>query len=519
MRVLHKFDHGLGDCTMFSAVLRHLKEYKPDWTNDVLCPDAGKHLCFVGAADVYQTPPAKKYDQVIHHDWPECIESWHDSPGTKAAKCLRSIFGIKPDPELLGYDVHVTEDAEKLAGEYVAKLPNKPFALVHYQGNTSTGQKNLSHDVVGQLAKWLIVNGMTPVILDWDNRSPLPNNTTIFKASIPTNAGVIAALIRKAKLFVGIDSGPCKVAYSTTTPTVTVWTGYHPYHYADHTPNAVHLVPHEHQHSLRGNRSFATQYFLSNYRHTVYDPNHLFPALSAAIVSLLKIEELPMAEYLKSTAFDADYYEEHRIGGLDYLEYGDWQRNYAKWIVEALDLKGKTVLDVGCACGSIANGFAEQGTLVSGIDPNEHMISLGRQKWLKGTLKICDAVNLHYWGDKTFDFIHSAQVFEHFKPEHVPLILKEIHRVTKDGGRMFFALDTTEMYERQGRKIEDEDPTHYCVKPQAWWKKLLAKTGWEIDEESGKKLTDHPGSYFSKYDWDWFCVRKVTPVVPAPGPR
>ncbi len=137
------------------------------------------------------------------------------------------------------------------------------------------------------------------------------------------------------------------------------------------------------------------------------------------------------------------------------LNHGGWQENYERWFVEALKLKGRSVLDVGCARGSIACGFGKTGALVSGCDANEHAIVKGREHWLADHLKIRDATNLHYWKDGTFDFVHSAQVFEHFKPELVPHILAEVNRVTKPDGVLFVCLDTTETFARQGRDLEE----------------------------------------------------------------
>ena len=75
---------------------------------------------------------------------------------------------------------------------------------------------------------------------------------------------------------------------------------------------------------------------------------------------------------------------------------------------------------------------------------------------------------------------------------------------------MFFcALDTEELYARQGRKAELEDPTHACIRPMKWWHKRLQETGWRICSSEFKQLMlSHPESFLKHYDWDWFVARR-----------
>ena len=113
----------------------------------------------------------------------------------------------------------------------------------------------------------------------------------------------------------------------------------------------------------------------------------------------------------------------------------------------------KRVLDVGCACGAVLRGLGDAGAIVQGVDLSEYMIQLGREKWpdMAPLLKVADAVNLHSFEDGHWDAIHTAQVAEHWRPELVPLVLRELHRVTASGGLLFCALDTEELFARQGR--------------------------------------------------------------------
>lgn len=211
---------------------------------------------------------------------------------------------------------------------------------------------------------------------------------------------------------------------------------------------------------------------------------------------------------LTATSYDARYYDEHREAGLDYAVYGDWQRNYGRWFVESLGLRGRLVLDAGCACGAIAQGIQDAGAFACvGVDLCEHMLAIGRQRFPYLKLWTCDAINLHHFPDACFDAIHSAQSAEHWRPEYVPLILAELHRVTRPGGLLFVCLDTVELFERQGRDVLKEDPTHVCIRPREWWHDRLSGAGWRDDtDQHATTLERHP--LRPANDWDYFVLRK-----------
>lgn len=219
---------------------------------------------------------------------------------------------------------------------------------------------------------------------------------------------------------------------------------------------------------------------------------------------------------LTATTYGREYYDQHAAAGLDYLGHGYWQANYAAWIVDALGLRGKHVFDVGCACGSILRGFGEAGAYVCGCDLSEEMIELGRQKWpdQRPLMRVCDAVNLHYYADDLFDLVHSAQVAEHWRPELVELILAELRRIAKPGGRLLCFLDTAELCEKHHRDPAAEDPTHICIRPLAWWHDRLQAAGWQVlpaDRPPASTLHDHAASYFRSYDWGWFLAQNGEP--------
>jgi SAM-dependent methyltransferase len=525
MRVLHKFFHGIGDAVAFTAVLKHLKRAYPDWVNTVHT-SIGKHSAFTGLANHVQyvtEPDHSQFDRVISYDWPECGVAWDDSPSTKAALCLRQVFQIRPDWDLLSYTIQVGPEAQADADEYLATLPaSRGVVFLHYQGNTSSSRKSLDHGTAHKICDYLIREGYTPVILDWDRRSPLPDNKAIFCPDVTNglwqstgtgDAEVIGALLKRAALFIGVDSGPQKCAWAVGCPSLNIWTAHHPVHYCDRADGALHIVPAGHGALIRGNRAAGEKFFQERYQSVTYDTRTLTDTIRNEVARLLKLNPMTNPEGLKAVGYTEDYYLEHFKAGLDYLNYGEWQRDYGEWIVNALSLKAKTVLDVGCACGSIAAGMAEAGAFVSGVDLSAEMIARGRARWEGFPLFVCDSVNLHRWPDCSFDFLHSNQVFEHFRPDLVPFILRELLRVSKPNGLLFCVLDTVEQFARQNRRSENGrevggDATHICIQPLNWWLEQATAAGWRVDPPVLDLLKAAPGSFFRRYDWDSFTLRK-----------
>lgn len=536
-RTLIKFNHGLGDSVQLTCVFRHLKKYRPDW-DLYLRAKRGKHTAGRGHCvrvwhDQEEAPP-RDFHQTFDLPWWENYNGYGDCPNSKVTNCLREVFKIDPDPGLMKYQLFWDEEDLRVTREYLESIgcaakPDGRYnaVLIHYEGNTSPWKKNLDHATARFLCGRVADRGYVPVILDWDKRSPLPDQKTIFNPGVGVgdvwggfgsgDSCRIAALVQQSSLFVGIDSGPQKCAGATTTPSVGVWTGHHPVQFYDLCDNVLHLVPENWREVPPCQNKGVGDYFEAHYRFKPYA--HLHTELAATAASALTGEDPAglrsriMGEILRATGYDgADYYEEHKAAGLDYLDYGGWQRDYARWLCDAMGWKGRKVLDVGCACGSILRGLGEAGVVVQGIDVCAHMIDLGRRKWpdMDPLLHHCDAADIKVYGDGVWGGVHCAQTAEHWLPEKVPVILRELNRVCKPGATFFCCLDTQELYDRQNRDPSAEDPTHYCVKPMSWWYDQLASAGWEVcSGEYADYLTGIPGSYLTRYDWDWFVARKA----------
>ena len=465
--VLLEFPHGLGDLVQLSVILRHLTKHNPTAAVDVVCEDE-KSLSHSGLERHRFGFHAPRYseggwDQVVRVAFPEFTGDVSGFPNTKCYRCLTEELGIAPEKDLFTYSIVVGADARARAGRYLGGISSRtpdergrfPVVVIHYQGCSSRMNKDLPNESVQELCSAALLRGRSVVILDFERLSPLVDQSRVFA---PLNGNTVwsrpgiadpetmAAMIDQCELFMGIDSGPLHVAGALTVPAIGVWTHHHPVRYFDLAPNVLHLVPSGSKRLAGGPN--AEKFFQENYRHKTY--GCLRSAMIEEMHLCLKGDMEPTKPRssalpgLTATGYDEQYYVEHVNAGLDYLGHGDWQRQYATWLADVFRWRSMSVLDVGCACGSIMRGLGHAGIVVQGVDVSEFMVNRGRRKWpdQAALMHVGDAINLHWWPDAEWDGLHSAQVAEHWRPELVPFILRELGRVTKPGGLFFCTLDT-----------------------------------------------------------------------------
>jgi ADP-heptose:LPS heptosyltransferase len=285
-KVLIKFRHGLGDAVQLTIVLKHIQQQCPSWVVDVESL-VGKHTCFYGLCNASYRAKRdnvnfNSYDKIFNVGWHDPDTTMRfDCPATKATRSLIKEFKLEPNPELFTYEVPISKEANIFAQQYLNLLPQKRgFVTIHYQGNTSRSNKNIPENIIKNIIQSITAAGYMVIILDWDNRSNLPNKKNVFrpgkKEKIWNNTGTgdastIAALIQKSALFIGIDSGPLHVAGATSTKSIGVWIKHHPIHYFDIANNVIHLVANPPQQYVRSNnKTKIIEYFEENYRYKYY---------------------------------------------------------------------------------------------------------------------------------------------------------------------------------------------------------------------------------------------------------
>lgn len=306
--MLLKFWHGLGDAVQFTVVLKHLAREYQGWNIDVV-GKRGKHTAFRGLCrqtfhEDEPRPGDAAYHSVRDVFWYENYNAYANCPNSKVTNCLAEAFGVIYDPTLGRYEVRPEMEDFQMTAAYLRSIGcvevgrdgsdgtrgRYNAVLFHYQGNTSPEKKNLSDDLVLGLCRQVIDQRMVPVILDWDRRSRLPDQRTIFCPAVAPDdpwggfgsgdAARITAMIAQARAFVGIDSGPGKCASATDTPSIIVWTGHHPVQFHDPAPNTTHIVPAHHRTLPPANNASVAAYFEQHYRFAPYPAEGLASILA-----------------------------------------------------------------------------------------------------------------------------------------------------------------------------------------------------------------------------------------------
>jgi len=187
----------------------------------------------------------------------------------------------------------------------------------------------------------------------------------------------------------------------------------------------------------------------------------------------------------------------------DYLT-GAFERKYAEMAVERLSVgEGETVLEIGFGPGHCLKRMAEsvgQTGKVYGVDISSGMLEVTRRRLAKARLMdrvelYCgDAVNLPY-GDNTFDAVFMSFTLELFDTPEIPMLLGEVKRVLKPGGRIAVASMSKEngeslllrLYEWAHRKW----PKYVDCRP-IYLEQSLRDAGYEIRKKERAKLFGLP---------------------------
>lgn len=276
---------GMGDILQSSVILKHIARYRPNWLVDMLVPRGTggglKHLCNA----VHESDPDMSgYDSIFEWHLAESYPNAFDRPLTKHAYALQHTFLIPEyDQDLANVECLVSPQAIHRARRWCrlsfpsANGDNWPIVLVHYQGGSSGHRKDLQDWQALEICDVVKQAGRIPVLLDWSKKCP-------FLASVirpsddlwgGSDAEVIGGLVMCAEAYVGIDSGPAKIASTTETPTLICWTKNHPLRYHDPADNTTHLVPREWSQSepISGDERLI-DFFKANYRFQEYKSEH-----------------------------------------------------------------------------------------------------------------------------------------------------------------------------------------------------------------------------------------------------
>jgi predicted O-methyltransferase YrrM len=246
------FHHGLGDCSnaahLFALYIRLGYSIEVECTPDkaTLFEAAGCRVVS-HAAEAHQWYHAPAAGRPEHHDhWSGNKTAWNISRGPLPGigdytERWHDLCAIKLD-----LDRFVTLSVEQEVDGYIRGLP-RPIILFAPQGNTSPESKNLDHPTQSEVLRGLLdLTDGTVIQLDWDQRVfKLPNWRVRHLGDDwrPLGTTELYALIRRADLVIGCDSGILHFTRFTDTPALGVWTWHYPSQYALPRKDTLHVVP------------------------------------------------------------------------------------------------------------------------------------------------------------------------------------------------------------------------------------------------------------------------------------
>ncbi len=111
------------------------------------------------------------------------------------------------------------------------------------------------------------------------------------------------------------------------------------------------------------------------------------------------------------------------------------------WIDNAIGLRGKRILDVGCGGGLLAEGMAVRGAEVTGIDLSEKPLGVARLHLLESGQKVdyrkISAEQMAEEMPGAFDAVTCLEMLEHV-PDPASIVAA-CARLVKPGGQVFFS--------------------------------------------------------------------------------
>jgi hypothetical protein len=229
------FPHGLGDCVHFAHQLPLYT--RRGYRIEVVCsPD--KQILFAPC----QVKVTSNSDGAVHVPWQEGL-----LPGPEAlwnnvwkwSKAARNL-SVAPLPDIgspqdlwdeysrqrLNIWPYLPSEAHREVREWLQTV-TRPVILLHTHGNTSQNRKNLDAGHCESLYRSLLrETGGTLVLLDWDDRVPRLAHSRVRHLTDDwkrIDTARLLALIGRAELMIGVDSGPLHATRFFQTPAIGVW--------------------------------------------------------------------------------------------------------------------------------------------------------------------------------------------------------------------------------------------------------------------------------------------------------
>jgi len=189
--------------------------------------------------------------------------------------------------------------------------------------------------------------------------------------------------------------------------------------------------------------------------------------------------------------FDASYFRGGRSNYCDYLRDHRFPL-VARTLTQTLELRGKRVLDCGCAVPYLVHELRKLGVGAVGFDISDYAAERVRREKL-GWFLVADARFIPF-ADRSFDAVIASELVEHVPSEHEALLLAELCRVSK---RMVLVRTPWAPSEA------DRDDTHVNIHPPDYWKARMRELGFASREDLEERYARAGRMMFPGF-FDWF---------------
>ncbi len=114
------------------------------------------------------------------------------------------------------------------------------------------------------------------------------------------------------------------------------------------------------------------------------------------------------------------------------------EKHFTDMGLQMLDVQPhESILEIGCGTGHALVEFADRGWKVIAIDLSEKMLRVARKKIENRNVGLCQADGLSLpFSKEQFDHVFISFTLELFDSPEIPILLNEIHRVLKRGGKL-----------------------------------------------------------------------------------
>src|SRR3990167_4688588 len=110
---------------------------------------------------------------------------------------------------------------------------------------------------------------------------------------------------------------------------------------------------------------------------------------------------------------------------------GEFYRDLAFYLTKTFDLKGKGILDVGCAKGFVVKDLRDFGVEAYGVDISQYAVDSSEEK-VKPYLTCADArTYLKNYQDLEFDFLFTRWVLDYIPFNDLSSLVSEMNRISR----------------------------------------------------------------------------------------